>query len=84
MDDLESHAEFIDDYDLNFPLLADTEGEVSEAYGVYGTHQFGDREYTGILRTTFVIDENGRITDVIKVQDVEGHASDVLELLRQF
>ncbi len=58
------HQKFIDKYDLPFTLLADTEKEIINAYGVWGLKKFMGREYDGIHRETFVIDEEGKIEKV--------------------
>lgn len=60
-DDEISHKKFTDKFNLNFTLLCDTEGNVSGKYGVYGPKQFMGKKYIGITRSTFIIDENGRI-----------------------
>ncbi len=58
------HQKFATKYDLPFPLIPDTEKEVIQAYGVWGLKKFMGREYDGIHRETFVIDENGKIEKV--------------------
>ncbi|GGH66436.1 thioredoxin-dependent thiol peroxidase [Phaeocystidibacter marisrubri] len=74
------HAKFAEKYNLPFPLIADTEKEVIKAYGVWGLKKFMGREYDGIHRETFVIDENGKIEQVIhKVKSKEA-AAQLLEL----
>jgi len=60
-DDEKKHQKFIDKHELPFDLLADTEREVIEAFGVWQLKKFMGKEYMGIVRTTFVIDENGEI-----------------------
>jgi len=64
-DSEKKHQKFIGKYDLPFPLVADTDKAIIQAYGVWGTKKFMGREYKGIYRTTFVIDENGVIENVI-------------------
>lgn len=64
-DSEKSHQNFIAKHNLNFPLIADTEKEVINAYGVWGKKKFMGREFDGIHRETFLIDENGKIEDVI-------------------
>src|ERR671926_1312283 len=61
LDDERSHRKFAEKYSLPFTLLADTDHAVADAYGVYGEKQFMGRKYTGVSRTTFLIDEDGRI-----------------------
>lgn len=58
------HQKFATKYDLPFPLIPDTEKEVIQTYGVWGLKKFMGREYDGIHRETFVIDENGKIEKV--------------------
>ncbi len=79
LDDEKSHRKFIAKYDLPFTLLADTEKEVSNAYGVYGEKKNYGKTYMGINRTTFLIDEDGKIVKVFKKVDVANHAAEVLE-----
>ena len=77
-DGVASHEKFRDTYDLNFPLLSDPEHEVAEAYGAWGTKKMYGREYQGILRSTFVIDPEGRVEKVYaKVKPAE-HAVEVV------
>ena len=80
-DDTASHRKFKDKYDLNFPLLSDDSGAVTEAYGVWKKKNRYGREYMGIERTTFLIDGNGRIEKVWPKVRVEGHADEVLAAL---
>lgn len=74
------HAKFADKYELPFPLLADTEKEVIQAYGVWGLKKFMGREYDGIHRETFVIDENGIIEKVITKVKSKQAAAQILEM----
>lgn len=69
---------FIDKYDLPFPLLADTEKEVIEAYNVWGVKKFMGKEVEGILRTTFIIDEEGNIEDIIEKVKTKEHSDQIL------
>ncbi|MDT0685633.1 thioredoxin-dependent thiol peroxidase [Autumnicola psychrophila] len=69
---------FKNKYELPFPLLADEEKEVINAYGVWGPKKFMGKEYEGIHRTTFIIDENGQIEDVIKKVKTKEHAAQIL------
>jgi len=72
------HQKFIDKYDLPFDLLADTEKEVCEMYGVWVMKSMYGREYMGVARTTFVIDENGIIEEVIAKVKTKEHTSQIL------
>lgn len=65
-------------YELPYPLLADEDKEVIDAYGVWGPKKFMGKEFDGIHRTTFVIDENGIIKDVIGKVKTKEHASQIL------
>lgn len=77
-DPVKSHKKFVDKYSLPFRLLSDTEKTVSEAFGVYGLKKFMGKEYMGINRTTFLIDEKGIITEVISKVDTKKHAEQIL------
>ncbi|WP_428742881.1 thioredoxin-dependent thiol peroxidase [Tenacibaculum sp.] len=70
---------FIDKNELPYPLLADENKEVINAFGVWGPKKFMGREYDGIHRTTFVIDENGVIEDVILKVKTKEHANQILK-----
>lgn len=78
-DDADSHARFRDKHDLNFPLLADTDGEVADAYGVWVEKQMFGNEFMGVHRATFLVDADGRIAKVWPDVDPEGHVGQVLE-----
>lgn len=77
-DSEKSHQKFIDKYSLPFPLIADTEKDMLKAYGVYGPKKFMGREFLGIHRTTFVIDENGVIEEVITKVDTKNHTGQII------
>ena len=72
------HVKFIEKYDLPFPLIADESKVVLNAYGVWGPKKFMGKEYDGIHRTTFVIDEKGVITDVITKVNTKDHTNQIL------
>jgi thioredoxin-dependent peroxiredoxin len=80
-DDNASHRKFKDKFDLNFPLLSDDTGEVTESYGVWQTKNMYGREYKGIVRTTFLIDERGKIAKIWPKVKVAGHTDEVLAAL---
>ena len=63
-DDAQSHQSFKAKFDLNFPLLVDTDHGISEAYGTWRERERDGRKFMGMLRSHFVIDEQGRIADV--------------------
>ena len=77
-DSPERHQKSIAKYDLPFPLISDESKEVLNAYGVWGPKKFMGREYDGIHRTTFVIDGNGIIENVISKVKTKDHASQIL------
>jgi peroxiredoxin Q/BCP len=77
-DSAKKHAKFQEKYKLPFSLLADEDHRIAEAYGVWGEKKFMGRAYMGILRTTFVIDESGKIERVITKVDTESHAEQLL------
>ena len=74
-------SNFKNKFDFPYPLLADTEKEVIEAFGVWGLKKFMGREYDGIHRKTFLIDENGVVTHVIDKVKTKDHAAQILELV---
>jgi thioredoxin-dependent peroxiredoxin len=80
-DDERSHARFRAKHGLPFTLLADTEHEVSELYGVWGERKFRGRTYMGVERSTFVIDEDGTVVRALYGVKPDGHAELVLDAL---
>lgn len=74
------HVKFIEKYDLPFSLISDESKDVLNAYGVWGPKKFMGKEYDGISRTTFVIDENGTIEDVITKVNTKNHSAQILRL----
>lgn len=76
-DSAASHKKFADKYSLPFPLVADTELTLCNLAGVWRKKKMAGREYFGIVRTTFVTDTNGVVTDIIEKVDTK-HASDQL------
>lgn len=77
-DPVKSHRKFVDKYNLPFSLLADTEKQTAEAFGVWGLKKFMGKEYMGVSRTTFVIDENGVISKIIEKVETKDHAAQIL------
>ena len=73
-DPVRSHQKFKSKYDLNFPLLADEEHQVAEAYGVWKEKSMYGRTYWGIERSTFLIDEEGRIARAWRKVKAKGNA----------
>jgi thioredoxin-dependent peroxiredoxin len=80
-DPVASHRKFRDKYDLTFPLLADEDHAVAEAYGVWAEKSMYGRKYWGIERTTFLIDEEGVVARVWRKVKPRGHAEAVAEAL---
>lgn len=78
-DDEKKHNRFIDKYDLPFPLIADTDHAVLKAYQVWGPKKFMGKVFDGTHRTTFLIDEEGKIVDVIKKVKAKIHSDQILE-----
>jgi thioredoxin-dependent peroxiredoxin len=77
-DSQKAQAKFKEKYGFNYPLLADENREVIEAFGVWGPKKFMGKEYDGIHRTTFIIDENGIIENVITDVKTKAHAAQIL------
>jgi peroxiredoxin Q/BCP len=80
-DSVASHVKFKEKYGLNFPLLADTDGKLCEAYGVWQEKVLYGRKSMGIVRSTFLIDAKGKIAAIWPKVRVEGHVAEVLEAL---
>lgn len=80
MDSEVSHQKFISKFELPFPLIADTDKKVIEAFQVWGPKKFMGKEYDGIHRTTFVMDENNVIQGIISKPKTKDHASEILEI----
>ena len=76
-DSEKAQLKFKDKYEFPFPLLADEDKSVIEAFGVWGPKKFMGREYDGINRTTFIIDENGIIENVISDVKTKAHANQI-------
>ncbi len=80
-DSEKSHQKFVEKFDLPFKLIADTEKEIIEQYGAWGEKKFMGREYMGIIRKTFVIDEEGKIALVVDKVKTKEASQQVLDLL---
>ena len=74
-DSVKRHQKFIEKYNLSFSLVSDEEKQVVQDYGVWALKKFMGREYMGINRTTFIIDEKGIIEDIIEKVDTKNHLS---------
>jgi peroxiredoxin Q/BCP len=81
-DDEKSHQKFIAKYDLPFPLIADTEKEIVEAYGVWVEKSMYGKTYMGVARKTFIIDKNGLIRKIIDKVDTKNSSGQVLDALK--
>ena len=77
-DDQASHERFADKYDLPFPLLADPDREILEAYGVWGERSLYGRTVVGTKRTTFLIGPDGRVAHVFKRPKTDRHAEEIV------
>ena len=77
-DSAKKHTNFIKKHDLPFPLLADEDLAVTKAYEVWGPKKFMGKEFDGLHRTTFVIDEKGKIAEVIKKVKSKDHAAQIM------
>lgn len=82
-DSCESHQAFIDKFELKVDLLADASGELCEAYGVWQEKENNGVKKKGIVRSTFVINKNGVLADVIYGVSADGHAQEMLDKVRQ-
>lgn len=80
-DSIKSHLKFKENQSLNFILLSDPEHTLSEAFGAWGEKSMYGKKYMGIIRSTFILDENGTILHEWKKVKVKGHVDDVLSKL---
>ena len=83
MDSVERHQKFSEKYNLPFPLIADTERKIIEAYGVWGYKKFMGKEYDGIHRTSFIINPIGIIDAIIDKPKTKIHAEEILEIIKK-
>jgi peroxiredoxin Q/BCP len=83
VDDETSHQKFVTKHSLPFTLLADTDQSIVTAYGVWGEKNMYGKKYMGTVRTTFLIDEEGKISHIIKKVDTKNSTAQVLELLEK-
>jgi len=80
-DDEKSHKKFVTKYSLPFPLIADTDQAIVQAYGVWGEKNMYGKKYMGTNRSTFIIDADGVISHVISKVDTKASSQQVLDLL---
>jgi thioredoxin-dependent peroxiredoxin len=81
-DSVASHQKFTEKQNLPFPLIADTERKVIEEFGVWGPKKFMGKNYDGIHRMTFLIDENGKIEQIWEKVNTKEHAKEILDFLK--
>lgn len=82
-DDLKSHDKFITKFELPFLLLSDPEHQVAELFGVWNLKKLYGREYMGIVRSTFLIDEEGRIAQEWRNIKIKNHVQKVLDAVKE-
>ena len=82
-DSVASHERFKGKHRLNFPLLSDPQSEAMRAYGAWGKKKMYGREVVGTIRSTFIIDERGKIASVFPKVKVDGHVEDVLQVIEK-
>ncbi|MDA3866098.1 MAG: thioredoxin-dependent thiol peroxidase [Salinivirgaceae bacterium] len=80
-DSIESHQKFIAKFNLSFNLIADPDNEVINKYGVWGEKNMYGKKSMGLLRTTFIIDEEGKIEHIFKKVKTKDHTNQILEKL---
>jgi peroxiredoxin Q/BCP len=81
-DSVASHQKFVTKYDLPFPLLADEDKSIIEAFGVWGPKKFMGKEYDGIHRTTFLLDEESNVKGIIEKPNTKAHAEEILSFFQ--
>ena len=77
-DDVKSHEQFIGKFELPYTLVADPQKKIIEAYGVWGEKNMYGRNYMGLIRTTFLVDEKGVIKHIFKKPRVRQHAEEIV------
>src|SRR5215467_3428810 len=82
-DSVDSHKKFKSKFDLNFPLLADSDKKIVEAYGTWKEKSMYGKKYMGIERTTFVIDEQGKVSHIFPKVKVDQHYDEVVAALEK-
>jgi peroxiredoxin Q/BCP len=81
-DSPKSHKKFKEKYNLPFVLLADEDHQVCEIYGVWGKKSMYGKEYYGVLRTTFLIDKEGKLVEIFEKVKPKGHSQQILSTLK--
>ena len=82
-DNLDSHKKFSSKYNLNFQILSDVDKKASQEYGIYEQKQNYGKTYWGITRSTFVIDENGKIEKIFYKVNPEEHIKEILDAVQK-
>lgn len=81
-DSVASHQKFVTKYDLPFPLIADENKSIIEVFGVWGPKKFMGKEYDGIHRTTFLLDEEAIVKGIIQKPNTKAHAEEILSFFQ--
>jgi peroxiredoxin Q/BCP len=81
-DNEKKHLKFKDKYQLPFPLIADTEARLLSALGAWGEKSMYGKKYFGVLRSTFIVNEEGKLTHIIDKVDTKAHAEQIIALLK--
>ncbi len=82
-DSVESHKKFSDKFNLHFNLIADPDKKILEDYGAWGEKSMYGKKYMGVLRTTFVIDENGIIREIFEKVKTKDHSNQIFKTINQ-
>ena len=82
-DSIVSHQKFADKFSLPFPLISDEDRTIIDLFGVWGPKKFMGKEYDGIHRTTFLINENQQIVGIIEKPKTKDHATEILEIFNK-
>lgn len=82
-DSVKKHDKFVEKYGLKFPLVSDEDSDICETYGVWVEKSMYGKKYMGIERTTFLIDENGKIAHIWNKVKVPGHADEVIAKIKE-
>lgn len=77
-DSEKSHKGFIEKFNLPFPLISDKDAQILKSYDAWGRKKFMGKEYDGIIRKTFVIDQEGLISDIIEKVDTKAHSKQII------
>lgn len=82
-DNEKKHQKFIDKYEFQYSLIADPDKEIIKSFGIWGPKKFMGREFDGVHRTTFVMDADGKVTEIIKKVKTKEHAEQLKEAIAQ-